>query len=79
MFETKGLSPIGVTITSGDATSRENMIWRVPKIILVSQVQARLHDGRLKIQAKTLTDELQDPGRDERQWVLAIRCPCWEA
>jgi hypothetical protein len=40
MFETKGLSPIGVTITSGDVISRENMIWRVPKIILVSGASA---------------------------------------
>jgi hypothetical protein len=65
MFQAKGLSPIGVTITGGDSISRDGMIWRVPKAQLISRVQALLHDGRLKIHkdiadAPALIAELQD-------------------
>jgi hypothetical protein len=81
LFETRGLSPIGVTITGGDTITHESMIWRVPKMILVSQVQARLHDGRLKIQkelpdGKTLVDELQDfraETNDNGYWRFGAR------
>jgi hypothetical protein len=65
MFVQHGISPIGVTITAGDATSHEGLVWRVPKIILISRIQALLHDGRLKIHkdlpdAAALASELQD-------------------
>ena len=55
MFEGAGLSPIGVTITSGTTTTNEGMIYGVPKLHLISRVQALLHSGRLKIH-KGLTD-----------------------
>jgi hypothetical protein len=67
-FDAKGLSPIGVGITAGDTVihdKKDPKVWKVPKIILISGLQAVLHDGRLKIQ-KTLADapalvsELQD-------------------
>lgn len=65
MFLGRGVSPIGVTITAGEATSHEGLVWRVSKIILISRIQALLHDGRLKIHkdmpdAAALVSELQD-------------------
>lgn len=65
LFVSRGISPIGVTITAGEATSNEGLVWRVPKIILISRIQALLHDGRLKIHkelpdAAALVAELQD-------------------
>jgi hypothetical protein len=65
MFVGRGVSPIGVTITAGDATTNDGLIYRVPKIELISRVQALLHDGRLKIHkelpdAPVLVSELQD-------------------
>jgi hypothetical protein len=65
MFQGHGVSPIGVTITAGDAVTHEGMIYRVPKLALISRVQALLHDGRLKIHkglpdAPALVAELQD-------------------
>jgi hypothetical protein len=65
MFVGRGISPIGVTITAGETTSHEGLVWRVSKIILISRIQALLHDGRLKIHsdlpdAAALVSELQD-------------------
>src|SRR5579864_8490831 len=65
MFLASGLSPIGVSITGGDAVSNEGLVWHVAKIVLVSQLQALLHDGRLRIlntlpDATVLKAELQD-------------------
>ena len=65
MFVGRGVSPIGVTITAGEFTTHEGLIWRVPKITLISRIQALLHDGRLKIHkdlpdAAALVSELQD-------------------
>jgi hypothetical protein len=65
MFEAAGISAIGVGITSGDAGTQEGRIYHVPKINLVSRIQALLHDERLKIlkslpDAKVLASELQD-------------------
>lgn len=66
LFITRGVSPIGVSITSGDVeTFDANGAWRVPKLTLISRLQALLHDSRLKIhrdlpEARTLTAELQD-------------------
>jgi hypothetical protein len=68
LFQAKGLSPIGVGITSGDTVIHDKadpLIWKVPKIVLIGGLQAMLNDERLKIQ-KTLSDapalvsELQD-------------------
>jgi hypothetical protein len=65
MFIAANLSPIGVLISGGTAETQEGSIYSVPKINLVSRLQALLHEGRLKIH-KDLTDapvlvrELQD-------------------
>ena len=59
------LSPIGVTITAGREETRNGRIYCVPKLDLVSKVQALLHDGRLKIsrqlpEAGVLVRELKE-------------------
>src|SRR5215813_7038573 len=65
MFVYSGISPVGVVITSGAVETHHRMTWSVPKLTLVSRLQALLHEGRLKIQrelneAETLARELQD-------------------
>jgi len=65
MFVYAGISPLGVLITAGTTDTREGAICGVPKLTLVSRLQALLHEGRLKIQkqlpeADTLVRELQD-------------------
>jgi hypothetical protein len=64
MFVAHGMSPIGVSITAGDATTHEGFVYKVPKLVLVSRVQALLHSGQLKInkdlaEAPALVEELQ--------------------
>lgn len=65
LFEAKGFSPYGVSITSGTAVTKDRRHYSVPKLTLISTVQALLHDGRLKIQkdlpdVQVLVAELQD-------------------
>jgi len=65
LFTYAGISPVGVLITGGAVETRCGMICGVPKLTLVSRLQALLHEGRLKIQkelseAETLVRELQD-------------------
>ena len=65
MFVCSGISPTGVLITGGTAETRDGPTCSVPKLTLVSRLQALLHEGRLKIQreldeAETLVRELQD-------------------
>jgi hypothetical protein len=65
IFIGAGISPIGVTITAGDSVANDGLVYRVPKLILISRVQALLHDGRLKIHkglpdAPALVAELQE-------------------
>src|SRR5262249_44029940 len=65
MFRFSGITPIGVLITSGAAETGSGWVYGVPKLDLVSRVQAPLHEGRLKIhkdlaEADTLARELQD-------------------
>jgi hypothetical protein len=65
MFHYSGISPTGVNITAGSAERREGNVCSVPKLTLVSRLQALLHEGRLKIlralpEAETLVRELND-------------------
>ena len=65
MFVSCGIAPTGVLITGGTAETRDGPTCSVPKLTLVSRLQALLHEGRLKIlreldEAETLTRELQD-------------------
>ena len=65
MFIYSGITPTGVVITGGNTETREGSICSVPKLNLVSRLQALLHEERLKIhrelnEAETLTRELLD-------------------
>jgi hypothetical protein len=65
MFRFSGISPVGVLITSGTTETRGGQFCGVPKLNLVSRLQALLHGGKLKIhrdlaEAETLVRELQD-------------------
>jgi hypothetical protein len=65
LFVYAGIQPVGVTITAGAAETRHGPIIGVPKLLLVSRLQALLHEGRLKIHkdipdAAALVRELQD-------------------
>jgi hypothetical protein len=44
MFVHAGFSPIGISITAGDTVTNEGgTIYKVPKLVLISRVQALLH------------------------------------
>jgi hypothetical protein len=66
IFNAAGLKPMRITITGGDkATQQDAYSWHVPKLELVSGLDARLHTGELKIAAElieagALADELKD-------------------
>jgi hypothetical protein len=65
LFKAAGLKPIAVTITAGEAETRDGAGYRVPKLQLVSTLQARLHDRTLKIarnlpEGRVLAQELQN-------------------
>ena len=65
LFFTTGLSPTLVLITGGTAETYDGGVIAVPKLALVSRLQALLHESRLKIhkdlaEAATLVRELQD-------------------
>jgi len=55
LFKVRKLRPIGLTITAGNRETREGRMYSVPKLQLVSGVQALLHKGELKI-LRTLPD-----------------------
>jgi hypothetical protein len=65
LFVYAGIAPLGVMITAGTAETRSGQICGVPKLTLISRVQALLHEGKLKIlrelpEAETLVRELED-------------------
>jgi hypothetical protein len=66
LFEGQGVRPICVTITAGhEEPPPVGNFYYVPKLVLISGVQALLHDGRLQIQSElaealTLKSELMD-------------------
>ena len=49
MFVYSGIYPIGVIITGSTAETRDGPTRSVPKLTLISRLQALLHEGRLKI------------------------------
>jgi hypothetical protein len=82
LFQAEGLRPVKVSITAGDnETVNEHGIWHVAKLLLVSTVQAQLHDGRLQIQkdlpeAPILKLELEDfraTVTDSGRWTFGAR------
>jgi hypothetical protein len=63
LFQHLSVYPTGVLITSGVTEAMIDGIAHVPKLVLISRVQALLHEGRLKIQkdlpeAAALVNEL---------------------
>lgn len=65
LFRYSNMSPTGVLITGGSTETQDGAIHSVPKLNLISRLQALLHEGRLKIlrdlpEAETLVRELQD-------------------
>ena len=67
IFDDAGLKPIRVTITAGanDATQESSRRWHVPKMVLISALDARLHTGELRFAAElqeagTMAEELKD-------------------
>jgi hypothetical protein len=68
IFRQLGLRPIGVVITGGtvaDAVRSGVDRWNVPKLALISAMQAKLHGGRLKFpsalpEARVLATELSE-------------------
>jgi hypothetical protein len=65
LFRGAGVDFKGVVITGGDAENGDGQTFRVPKLKLVSQLQALLHAGELQIQkelidAEALVREMQD-------------------
>ena len=63
-FERTGLAPVRVMFTSGfEAIGHEPRKWSVPKAIIVSGIDAKLHCGELRfaqqlLEAEALKDEL---------------------
>lgn len=65
LFRGAGLRPVAVTITAGSEETNDGDDWRVPKLTLISRLQAMLHSGELKIaqdlpESRALVQELQD-------------------
>lgn len=66
LFDDAGMKPEKVTITSGnEQTCLGNRLWHVPKGILISTLDARLHTGELRFAAElqdapALAEELKD-------------------
>jgi len=82
LFNAEGLRPVKVSITAGDSeTLNDHGVWHVAKLLLVSTVQALLHDGRLQIQkdlpeAPVLKVELEDfraSVTDSGRWTFGAR------
>jgi hypothetical protein len=66
IFERAGLRPVRITITSGSEPQRLNdKCWHVPKLTLISNLDARLHMRELRFAAElteagAMADELKD-------------------
>ena len=66
LFEAHGMQPTRITITGGDkATSAGKRRWHVPKQLLISTLDARLHTGDLRFaadltEAGAMANELKD-------------------
>ncbi len=48
LFEAEGMRPVGIVITAGLEEVRDGRVHKVPKLLLVSRLQASLHSGELK-------------------------------
>jgi hypothetical protein len=65
LFEVEGLKPVGIVITGGLEEIRDQRVHKVPKILLVSRLQAALHAGELRFapelpEAQTFRQEFSE-------------------
>ncbi|MBB6254100.1 hypothetical protein [Nitrospirillum iridis] len=65
MFRSAGMHFTGVVIHGGDAVNSDGMTWRVPKMVLISRLQALMAEDRLHVHADlpdvaALREELLD-------------------
>jgi hypothetical protein len=69
IFNVNGLKPIRIAIGSGlEVTQRSGNSFTVPKGLLVSGLEAKMHTGQFKIAAE-IAGELQDELRDFQRKV----------
>ena len=81
MFRLEGLNPVRVTITAGNDETFIDGEHHVAKSILISHIQALLHDGRLLIQSelpeapalRTELEEFRATVTDSGHWRFGAR------
>jgi len=81
LFDDAGMRPTKVTITAGNEQTRiDDNRWHVPKGILISTLDARLHLGELRIAAGlTEAGPLAEELKDFQRKVSAAGRSTWEA
>jgi hypothetical protein len=81
LFDSAGLSPTRVTITACDnQTALHGKRWHVAKSLLMSNLDARLHTGELRIAAELQqSNALQEELKDFRRKVSAAGRYSFEA
>lgn len=81
LFDESGMRPTKVTITAGNEQTRvDYQRWHVPKGILISTLDARLHLGELRIAADLMeAGPLKDELKDFQRKVTAAGRTQWEA
>ena len=74
LFDRVGLQPVKVSITAGDLqTDHGQRRWSVPKGLLISGLDARLHTGELRFAADlTEAGAMREELRDFRRQVSAV-------
>lgn len=81
IFNHAGMNPIRVTITAGsEQTAHGLQSWHVPKQVLISTLDARLHTGELRFAAELLeAGAMQDELKDFRRKVSTAGRYAYEA
>ncbi|WP_438277986.1 hypothetical protein [Nitrobacter sp.] len=81
LFDEAGMLPTKVSITAGNEQTRiDHQHWHVPKGILISTLDARLHLGELRIAADLMeAGPLKDEMKDFQRKVSAAGRTQWEA
>jgi hypothetical protein len=81
LFDNAGMAPTKVTITAGnEQTKVDHQRWHVPKGILISTLDARLHLGELRIAADLMeAGPLREELKDFQRKVSAAGRTQWEA
>lgn len=81
IFNEAGLRPVRVSITGGtEQTSLGNDRWSVPKLILISTVDALLHTGTLEVAPElSLAEALKEELKNFRRKVSDVGRPTYGA